>query len=157
MLYKVITDSTENFLQRLRAVTIEEQPFIKPNGIFFLGKVKNSHFKLITFNSPPTELEFTITNTFVTLGLTVTSLTDTFKMLIYALLFPLFIGLFAWSCLDDSVPIAGKLLCCATLILPFLLNKVIKYFYESYVLLKIEDLLKNLKQQLKADLQELNP
>lgn len=146
---EIITNDTQaNILDRLKKITIEDQPFIKPKGIFFLGKITGSRFKLITFNSPPIEVEFTISDNKITIISDQHSLEPDLTAITYALGFPISFALFLWGMLDKHVPPGGKLSLALFMTFPYLLNKIAKYTYNSYVLPTNEVLFRKMEELL---------
>jgi ABC-type sugar transport system permease subunit len=132
---EILTDQTiPCIIQRLQAITVEEQPFIRPKGIYFLGKIAGTTFTLITFNAPPIEICFTISEATITFKYVKQSLMPTFTLGIYALGLPLMFGLFLMGLMDKKVHFEGKLILAALLFLPFLSNLIYKYLYTSFIL-----------------------
>lgn len=121
---EIVTNNTQaDILGRLKRITVEDQPFIKPKGIFFLGKITGNRFKLITFNAPPIEIEFTILDNKITVTSDQHSTMPDLTAITYALGFPISFTLFLWGMLDKHVPIGGKLFLALFMIFPYLLNK----------------------------------
>jgi hypothetical protein len=120
-------------LEKLQLITIEEQLFMKPKGVYFLGKVKGDSFKLITFNAPPMEFFFKVKEETLEFDFIRPSLSSTIKGLVYALLFPLFIALWLWALLDNDISTQWKIAATLLLVLPVILNKFYKVIYKEFV------------------------
>jgi hypothetical protein len=137
-----------DIVDRLRKITIDEQPFIKPKGVLFLGKVNGNTFKLITFNAPPIEVEFTITDSLIALKYQKDSFVPVIKGLTYGLLLPIFIGIFIWTIFDKRISMSSTFVAGGMLILPFLANNIFTYLYNSFVLKKDDDFFSQLEEFL---------
>lgn len=144
----ITTASVQDVIDRLKKITIEELPFIKPKDIFFLGKINGRTFKLITFNAPPIEVEFTVTDSLMTFKYQKNSFAPVIKGLTYGLMFPIFIGIFIWTIVDKTINLASTFVAAGLLILPFLANKVFTYLYNSFILKKDDDFFSQLEKLL---------
>jgi len=144
--YKIESSSLEEVLNKLEKSTIVKQPFIKPDGVFFLGKINDKSFKLITFNSPPAELHFLIKENSIEIDYRKDDFTKTFSILIYVLLFPIFIIFWLISLISEKYGNTETIILSVALILPILLKKAVVYLYKKYLLAndaKIKLLLEN--------------
>lgn len=144
----ISSQTVEVLTDKLKQLTIEEIPFFKPKGIYFLGKITGSKFNLITFNAPPIDIAFTITDTSIHLKYTRESLSPTITGVTYALGFPLAFALFLFALLSKSVPAEGVVFLFFFLSFPFFLNKILKYFYTRFILQKDDHFFSTLEQLL---------
>lgn len=143
----IITDETpESILERLKKITIEEPPFIKPKKALFIGKINESNFKLITFNSPPIEIEFFVSNKDIKIKFDRNTAMPDLTAVIYALGLPISFGLFLWSMFDKHVPLGGKVFFAIFMLFPYLLNKITKSLYNSNFLPSNEDVSKKIEK-----------
>ncbi len=144
----------ESFIERLKFVTIEKQPFYKPKGVLFLGKINDSSFKLITFDAPPMKFYFEIKGNEVFMEYQKDSLTMAFKGLIYAPTIPLFIILWLYGMIGKSFDIPSKIILTFCLLLPFVLNKVVKFTYERFILANDDKFLQHLESILHVKIEK---
>lgn len=147
-------EEVEVILGKLKNITIENQPFLKPKGIHFLGKINGDSFQLITFNSPPMTFDFNVNQDRIDFEYRKESLSKTFKGLIYAMMIPLFVGLWLWGMIDSDVELKGKIVLSAFLLIPFLFNKVIKMIYEHFVLPKDDKFIVKLEKILAVKIEK---
>ena len=143
-----ISGTVDSFVDRLKFITIEKQPFYKPKGVLFLGKINGNSFKLITFDAPPMKFFFEIKQNEVFMEYQKDSLTKVFTGLIYAITIPLFIILWTYAMIDKSFDMPSKIILTFCLFLPFILNKVIKFVYERFILADDNRFLEDLERIL---------
>ena len=142
----------EEVLNKLRAITIDEQPFIKPKHAFFIGKITGEQFRLITFNAPPVEFDFTIQDGEIHFRYKIESASKSIKALVFALLLPMFSGLWIYVVFISETDNWSKIIMTLALGLPFVLNWFYKFLYERFILAKDEKLLKKLSDKLEIEL-----
>lgn len=147
------SESVDIIVSRLKSITIEKQPFFKPKGILFLGKIKGDSFRLITFNAPPMKFDFKIRDTEIEFEYQKDSLSKTFKGLVYVLTIPIFGGLWIWGLIDKNVDLSFKLILTLLLLLPFLINKLISFLYERVILADDDKFLKKLEKSMEIKIE----
>lgn len=148
------SETVDLILERLKKVTIEKQPFLKPKGILFLGRIQGDSFRLITFNSPPMNFNFKVQNNQIEFAYKKASLTKSFKWLILGITIPVFLGLWVWGLVDKEVDIVGKIILTTMLLLPFVINKLTKHLYEKFILVNEEKLIIKIENELKIKIEK---
>lgn len=151
---KIISEETnDTIIGRLKTITIEEQPFFKPKGILFFGKIKGDSFKLITFHAPPMEFNFKVQKSFVEFEYKKESLTKLFKGLTYGLTIPIFLGLWIWGLMDKRVDLGGKIVLTLFLLMPLGFNKLSNLYYNRFILPKDDKFLTGLEKTLRIEIE----
>jgi hypothetical protein len=153
---KIISEeSLDTIIEKLKSITIEEQPFFKPKGILFLGKIRGDSFRLITFNSPPMEFDFKVQNGQLDFEYKKDNLTKLFKGLIYGITIPIFVGIWIWGLIDKRVDLGGKIALTFFLLLPFGFNKFFNFLYLRFILPKDDKFITRLEQRLGIKIEKL--
>lgn len=153
--YQIITNSSnDEILERLKKATIENQPFIKPKGIKFLGHINNKSFKLVTFHAPPMEFEFKVLSDQIHFTYKKESLVPALKGIIYGLLIPLFSGLMLYALISEDFNWVGRLSLGLVLAIVFISCVIYPLLYKKFVLPNDKKFLSDLKETLQADIQE---
>lgn len=133
-IYHIKTKTTLNeILVRLKGITVEEQPFIRPKHARFLGKIQGNSFKLITFNAPPMEFQFKIISDQLYFEYKKETLKPALKGLTYALMFPLFTAIWIYSLISKNFNWFGRIALGLTLILIFFISKMSIFIYDKFV------------------------
>ena len=154
--YRIESSSIEEVLYKLEKITIKKQPFIKPDGIFFLGKINNKSFKLITFNSPPAKLHFQIKENSIEIDYRKDDLSKTFSILIYVLLYPIFTIFWVISLISDKYGNTETIILSMALILPIFLKKAVLFLYKKYLLANDAKIKLFLENTLDVKIVEIN-
>jgi hypothetical protein len=154
--YQIKTSSSnDEILERLKIVTIEEQPFLKPRGIKFLGHINNQSFKLITFHAPPMEFEFKVLADQIQFSYKKESLVPALKGIMYGLLIPLFSGFMLFALLSKDFDWLGRIFLGLSFAIIFVFCiKVYPFLYKRFVLPDDQRFLIDLKKTLQADIEE---
>jgi ABC-type sugar transport system permease subunit len=151
----ISAESVDEIINRLKSITIEKQPFVKPKGIMFLGKIKEKTFRLMTFHSPPIRITFEIKESGVEFEYKIESIINTIKWVLYLISLPVLIGLLIWSFLSEKAGFEERIVIILLLILPFAVIRLFKWVYDRWLLPNDQELIKKLENELNVKIEKV--